>query len=126
MPAVTVGFLIAVLVLAVVHTVYNVTGMLLKPKLVGPLPPGLAARCRTLWKWTKWPSLVNVLLQLPIDAVLFGNLSVRDCLLTAFDAVIWWWLRNAGDDDTMKKLKKTLTAVVERVGDKLAVVPKAA
>lgn len=85
------------------------------------IPKGIA---HTVWKWTKWPALCQILLMLYFTVT--GEPGFDSIADTAMLAIAWWLLRNAGDDDFKKKLKKKLSEVVKQVGDRLVIVAKVA
>ena len=116
------AFLAAQLFLA--YLAYSFSGTWLLTMRCHGLPTADSWRL-TIWQWTKWPALAYVILN-PIQDIMTGQTGVFDALLSGLAAVMWWELRNAGDDDLKKKLKKFLKETVAQIEGKLVVVPAVA
>lgn len=76
----------------------------------------------TIWRWTKWPAFAGLFIQ-PWSDFAFDNHHWYSPLAYVLNAVVWWSLRNAGDDDISKKLKKKLKEKIEAINGKLVVIP---
>lgn len=85
----------------------------------GTAPSGLA---NDVWRWTKWPAFAHLFIT-PAWALTHGYHHWYSAVIWALDALTWWWLRNAGDDDPGKKLKNKLKEKIEIIHGRLVIVP---
>lgn len=114
--------------LSVLSMVYTVSGLnLLSGKKAGRcMDDWDMSLSNYLWIWLKYPALVYVVL-FPVSEILSnGHLVFWDYLIIAGNLVIWLWVKDAGDDDWKKRLKKRLTETVKTLGSRLIVVPQGA
>lgn len=80
----------------------------------------------TLWKWTKWPTIVGIYSQPVISVLLNGKLGWVDLFAFVMGIFAWHINKDLGDDDDFKrKFKKVKEKIVEQAG-KLVVVPEPA
>lgn len=77
----------------------------------------------TLWKWAKWPTLLHVFADPVLDVMFADKITVWTTLSWVCNAIVWYYLRNAGDDDLGPKVRKKLLETVSQVGGKLIIVP---
>ncbi len=76
-----------------------------------------------LWRWSKWPALVWVIMEVPFQIMLREDINGWDYLYVVLSLWIWWFYRNSGDDDPWDRLKDKVTEKVEEVRGRLVVVP---
>lgn len=110
---------IASLILALVFFVFVNAGSLLQllQACRRPRPTWLNA----VWKWTKWPSLVHVF-SWPLIDVITDRVDTVSVVLYILNAILWWLLRNSGDDDLDDKLTEAVNKIKRRF-NRLVVVP---
>lgn len=80
----------------------------------------------TLWRWLKWPALVSIMTNIPVDILVGNEVTWLNRAGMAINLCMWWVYRNAGDDDPMDKLKKKLKEKVAEIEGRLVVVPEGA
>jgi hypothetical protein len=108
------------LVSSMSHLTYSLSGnIMLIIRTHGKGPTGVF---NTIWKWSKWPAFTHLFVN-PVADVICGNLRWWCPFIYAINVAVWWVLRNAGDDDWSKKVRKKLTETVKQLGTRLVVVP---
>lgn len=111
--------ILATIVFFIANMVFGFTGALIMVRTPAKTPDLI----RRLWRWSKWPALVNAISQPIVNCALNGGMTPWEWGAAGTQLVAWWFLRDVDDDDTGKKLKKKLTEKVEQIRGRLAVVP---
>lgn len=88
-----------------------------------PMDPAMRHLYSIGWWLVKWPALAYTPFSITADIAAGDNVSFLAALLFLANLTAWWWLRTAGDDDTLNKLKKKMTEKVTEVAGRLTVVP---
>lgn len=83
-------------------------------------------RINGIWRWSKWPALAYTLGDIPMQIIIGEKVGMFDYLSFGLNLWIWYFYRNAGDDDPMNKLRKKITEKVAEIGGKLVLVPAGA
>lgn len=118
------GFKVGIGLLAILSSWIYMAWVLLSMLLTIVKSTGRSApRLNTAWTWLKWPAFTNIFISPVATVVFMGHLGFWDCALIVLNAVTWYYMKDSGDDDLGKKLKKKLTEIVASVNGKLVVVP---
>ncbi len=87
-------------------------------------PISAARRANTIWRWTKWPSLVHIIANIPLNIYCYGHRpDIWDWFFLTINLMLWYSYRNMGDDDPMDKLKDKITEKVKEINGRLVLVP---
>lgn len=110
-------------VLNLALTLYIYTGLMLEVGRVFRMPGVIRKVFTFIWRWSKWPGLVYIIVDIPLQIFLREKIDGWDYLLTLMSVIVWWYYRNHGDDDPWDKIKKKAKETVQRFRGRLVVVP---